>query len=272
MTSKQISHGKAHPINLHTFQNDFFRKAIEQHTLAYYNHFGERLLSIYVWGSVPRNEAIPGISDIDQHVFLHDTFADSDQEWWEQTDKKLKEAFPKTNGLSKPRPIDDFSNGLKPDADEFTRIRTESFIMRFHYDATLIFGQDLIKRFNVTIPKPVGHIQTHRQLIRHAAGLEPTNTTDHRLPNDPPLRLRKLARIGVFSGAEFLKTQGLFHSYKGTDVLPILESSLPEWTPFLKRTRELYIHPTNPTDGDISDYLSNLLDWMDWLNKKLETQ
>lgn len=242
MCSKPSSSISNQPINLHVFQNDFFREAIEHHILAYHAHFLDRLMSIYVWGSTHRNEAIPGISDIDLHAFICDTIVESDLHWLKQADERLKEAFPKTNGMSRPRPIDDFSCGLKPDADEYTRIRTQSFIIRFHYDSTLVFGQDLIKKFNVKIPKTRGYIQTHWHLTRYAAGLEKENKTDHRLPQNPSLRLRKLARLGVLGGAELLKAQGRFRSYKGTDIIPVLKASFPEWTEFLEITNELYIY------------------------------
>ena len=45
--------------NLHLFDDQYFVQLIQHHILEYHAHFAERLISIYVWGSVHRNEAIP---------------------------------------------------------------------------------------------------------------------------------------------------------------------------------------------------------------------
>ena len=51
---------------------EFFRGAIRRHVSEYYTVFGHRLVSVYVWGSVHLNEAVPEVSDLDLHPFIKD--------------------------------------------------------------------------------------------------------------------------------------------------------------------------------------------------------
>ncbi len=270
MCSKESSPTTKQLINLHVFQNDFFREAIRSHISEYHTHFCERLISVYVWGSVHRNEAIPRISDLDLHAFIDDVVTESDLQWCNKASKRLEEAFPKTQGLTRPRSTDDLLQGLRPEADDNSRTRTRAFAFRLHYDATLVWGRDLIEKLNIPIPKSRGFDQTPWELTRYAAGLEKENRTDFSLPREPSLRLRKLARLGVLGGSEFLKSQGKFRSYKGAEVIPVLEEMFPEWGNFLEETRAFYIFPTEPTNNEVSEYLSELVIWMDWLKTKLE--
>lgn len=55
------------------------------------------------------------------------------------------------------------------------------------------------------------------------SGKREENRTDFPLPDEPPLRLRKLARLGVF-GAYLLMAQGQTRSYTGTVVIPVLDT------------------------------------------------
>src|SRR5829696_7254529 len=74
------------PINLDHFESEFFRRAIRRNVQEYVAHFGERLVAIYVVGSVHRNEAVPGVSDLDIYAVIADAFSETDQEWWQQED------------------------------------------------------------------------------------------------------------------------------------------------------------------------------------------
>lgn len=45
-------------VNLDAIADGFFRDAVVDHVLVYCEVFDERLVSVYVWGSVSRSEAV----------------------------------------------------------------------------------------------------------------------------------------------------------------------------------------------------------------------
>ena len=244
--------------NLHVFQNDFFREAIRSHVSEYYTHFGERLVSVYVWGSVHRNEAIPGVSDLDLHSFITDASKEADLNWLKEASERLEQQFPETRGLSRPRSV----------------YKVLQVGVRLRYHSTLVWGCDLTDGLDIPFPYKSSvrrAFQSVWDLTRYAAGLEEENRTDFSLPDEPPLRLRKLARLGVLGGAYLLMAQGQTRSYTGTVVIPVLEKTCPKWKAFLTKTRGSYIRLTDPTTNDeVSEYLSQLVEWLDWIKTQLE--
>ena len=64
-------------VNLDSIAGGFFRDAVVGHVSVYCEVFDERLVSVYVWGSVHRNEAVPGVSDLDLHPFVLDSVTDA---------------------------------------------------------------------------------------------------------------------------------------------------------------------------------------------------
>ena len=57
---------------------------------------------------------------------------------------------------------------------------------------------------------------------------------------------------------------------QGVDTIPLLRASYPQWTDFLNETRELYIHLARSSNERVSRYLSQLVKWMDWIEKQLK--
>jgi uncharacterized protein len=58
-----------------------------------------RLHSAYLYGSIPRGTAIPGVSDLDLQVVLHDEPGDADRAAAEETAAALDAAFPVIDGV-----------------------------------------------------------------------------------------------------------------------------------------------------------------------------
>lgn len=260
--------------NLHLFDNEFFQEAVRRNVSEYYAHFSTRLTAIYVWGSVHRNEAVPGVSDLQLHPFISDSFGEDDKQWCKEMQRRLdKKECPEPLDISPPRSVEYVLQGMQPDADKNSRLRSRAFGFRLRYDATLVWGSDLIDALEVPPPnKPWAHGMFHSpwELTRYAAELVKENRTDFSLPHAPPLRLRKLARLGVLGGACLLMAKEQFRSFKGTDVIPALEKTSPNWADFLDKTRGLYIHLSEATDDEVSGYLSQLVSWMDWIGTQLE--
>jgi predicted nucleotidyltransferase len=60
--------------------------------------FGTRLHSAYLYGSIPRGTAVPGVSDLDLLVVLHDEPADADRAAARTLEAALDDAFGQING------------------------------------------------------------------------------------------------------------------------------------------------------------------------------
>ena len=259
--------------NLNLFDDQYFVQLIQHHVLEYQAHFEERLIAIYVWGSVHRNEAIQGVSDLDLHPFIQGPLKKIDHQWCRKTQERLDRKFPRARGLCLPRSIDDVLLSGQPGANKDLWSRHQAFGFRLHYDATLVWGRDLTGEFELptfTPSRAREYFQPVLDLTRYAAGLKKENTTDFSLPNETQQKLRKLARLGVLGGAYLLMAQGRFRSLKGVDTIPVLKASYPQWTDFLDETRELYIHLTRSSNERVSIYLSRLVKWMDWIEEQLK--
>jgi predicted nucleotidyltransferase len=248
-------------IGLDAIKEAVLRNAARRLVDEYRAHFGDRLVATYVWGSVHRGEAVPGVSDLDLFHFITDAMRPTDQEWRLRLRQELDGDELALGGITRPHPVDILLADPSP------------ALFRLRYDATLVWGRDLTA--GLVLPTPdrgwaVMQFQSPRALTRYAAGLEPENKTDFRLPDDPSLRLRKLARLGVLGGACRLMALGRFCSYRGREVLPTLEALFPQWGPFLSETEALYIHPVVPSAEQITDYLSKLVVWMDWVGAQLQ--
>lgn len=61
--------------------------------------FGVRLHSAYLYGSIPRGTAVPGVSDLDLLLVLHDTPTDVDQAAARSVEAVLDAAFAQVNGV-----------------------------------------------------------------------------------------------------------------------------------------------------------------------------
>ena len=260
-------------VNLFPLREEFFKEAIQYHVDEYWTHFKNRLAAIYVGGSVHRNEAVLGVSDIDLYPFIADSFNERDERWFNQAKQKVESRYAAANGLCPPRSVNEVLEGLQSTTDEIARERSHSWVYRLRYDTTLIFGSDLIAGYSV--PDMDKHqardyFQDVRNFVRYAAGLEANNKTDFPLPKTPSHCLRKLARLAILGGAYLLMGHGKLYTFKGTEILPLLRANLPQWNTFFDETEALYIF-LNPsaTENEISAYLAQLVLWIDWVGVQL---
>ena len=237
---------------MHQIEHPFFVEALGRYIAEYDGYYGDRLASIYLRGSVHRNEGCPGISDLDLYVFIHDAFTAEDKEYSDRHRNELDTEFPGTGGLGYARCTDEIHVG-------FQRILC--------HDATLVWGLDLVENQEFSVPD---YFPDALQMTRYAAGIDPENRTDHTLPDDLPRRLRKYARMAVFGGAGLLLARNEFRSYRGVDVIPAVRQSHPEWEAFMENTEKLYIQTTDPAPEDVSNYLNGLVSWMEWVSKQRE--
>jgi hypothetical protein len=283
----------AEPMHLNHFEDEYFREAIRRHVQEYHAHFGDRLVAIYVSGSVHRNEAVRGISDLDLYPFITDTFGEADWQWKRQAEIPLEREFGEACDLSPARPVTeaflqamqapsgiytivaDPADGtlrLQLEPEERPRMLARSFGILLRYDATLVWGRDLIE--GLVIPPPDRRTAqvwflSPWELTRFAAGVAKENRTDFDLPEEPRLRLHELAKLAKLGGAALLMARGEFSSLRYADVFPALKQLFPQWASFLNESTESYFPAADPPPEQISAYLSRLLAWMDWIGAQL---
>jgi hypothetical protein len=284
----------AEPLQLGHFQDRFFREAIRRHVEEYDAHFGERLAAIYVSGSVHRNEALPGLSDLDLHPFIIDTFDEADWQWKRRVEKELEREFGIACGLGPARTVTaGFLRGIQADsAENYTLVvdpgdRTlrwqpveeervakpaREYGILLRYDATLVSGCDLTG--GLPIAPPDGRwarvwFLSPWELTRFAAGLARENRTDFDLPEEPRPRLHELAKLAKLGGVALLMARGAFRSFRYTEVFPALKPLFPRWSAFLDESSQCYLPPSDPTPDQVSAYLSGLVAWMEWIGAQL---
>ncbi len=260
-------------VNLSRFNEEFFREAIQYHVYEYWTYFQSRLAAIYVGGSVHRNEAVPGVSDLDLYPFIVDEFNDADREWFSQAEQRVESRFPSANGFCPPHSATERIDGLQSPVDEIAYVKSLAWVHHLRYDTTLVLGSDLIVGLGVPDmdkSQARDYFQSVWDLVLYAAGLEAENKTDFRLPKVLSHHLRKLARLAVLGGGYLLIGDGELYSFKGADVFPLLKARFPQWRAFLNETEVLYIFPdSSATDNKISAYLSQLVSWVDWVGAQL---
>jgi hypothetical protein len=273
------------PINLDHFESEFFRRVIRRGVQEYVAHFGERLVAIYVVGSVHRNEAVPGVSNLNIFAFIADAFSATDQEWWQQKKSPggLEQEFGRGYGVGPATPMARLFGPPPPAGVKWYDVpegfayppRTQAEILRMRrYDATLVWGRDITAGLDIPPPDLPWAKEEFLWLwdyIRDVAGLPNEGRFDpDRLPPHPSRRRRKLARHAVMGGVVLLAGLGEFRSFRGADVIPALERRFPEWTEWLEETQGLYIEPRETTPEEVIAYLSQLLTWLEWIKPQLE--
>lgn len=241
--------GSRRATNLEHFHEGFFRNAISRHIDEYCAYYSDRLATIYIRGSVHRNEGVVGISDLDILVFLRDEFTEKDRAYWDANRNKLEAAFPGTQALGYAWPVDRV-------------MALPSLLAQLQHDATLVFGDDLVGDREFAQPDYFPRLWL---LIRFLAGIDQSNRSESVVPEEPRLRLRRLARMAVLGGAGYLLAHNKLKSYCGIDVLPDVLALCPQWREFLDYTRQHYTAVVPASGDEVRRYEAKVLGWVVWV-------
>ena len=221
--------------------------------------FDSRLAAAYLAGSVAVGEARPGASDLDWFVFLRDEPTLADKAWRRRVQKQLEHGFPAASEVH----LNLFSQ---------ERLRREGF-WRFilRYNGHRVRGDNLIAAFErqgIRTPRPSRKLAKSRlPFVRHClsealAGRCPPALA--RLPSDPFLASRKLARnFVIVEGAFLLMCQRTFTSFKQEAVLQGLRETTHRWRPLLRKTAAIL---TDPYRAGIrpDDLMAEVEPFMNW--------
>lgn len=147
-------------------------RAIARYVAQYQAHYADRLIAVYVFGSVHRGEANACASDLDLILVTTDGFGQQDQEWelarWQEQERvqKADGISSLSVGLTRASSLEQVLRGLQPgaeqqavetravrlsvdqaalSAEEDAALRSGRFARALCYDATLVFGRDLVQ-------------------------------------------------------------------------------------------------------------------------------
>lgn len=301
-------HQESQPISLNFVRDDFYRHVLQRVVAECRAHYGERLVAIYVWGSVHRGEAVPAVpdaADLDLYVFTSDGFHASDKTWlsasndalnvdipgarwgWIPPARAVSFLFPEqeqensaAHNLRLRDALQGVLAGTQPDEETGKALIARTGAYMLLYDATRVWGRDLTAALHVPPPDPLwarAKFQQVWDIVALEAGQNPPLSTayaweharQYNIPAATGPRLRTMARLGVMGGAYLLIALGQFHSFRGIEVLPVLRALFPQWEAFLSETNRLYVDLTDASEQDRLGYMSRLVPWTDWVGAQL---
>ena len=240
---------------------------------AYEAHFADRLVAVFVFGSVHRGEAIRNVSDIDLITLLHDDFTSEDRKWRRETEEQLKRKIIGFPNLPRAESVQILFSGLQPEAHEFDRYWSLDWLHRIRHDSTLLWGEDPTTVIQTLTPDLDWARESYRiahELVRWDAGLGEWAKGGFG-PIDPsPAQLRKWARTAALGGTFLLMKRDAFRSFKVCDVIPPLMDAEPEWKPFLEETERRSLALTYTAKEDAKRYLQDLIRWMERIGEELD--
>lgn len=177
--------------NTEQIQSDY-RPALIEAGEAVTAYFGERLLAIYLTGSIMTGEALPGVSDVDWFMFLEGEPTEEELFWCHELVDDITSRYPAVvDFLLTPYPL------ARLEQDSFWR-----FAVR--HRAIRLYGRDLpadLQARGLVVDAPsramaLGRQQWMQRILGDLQqGTVPTYL--YQEPADPHLAMRKLARYFV---------------------------------------------------------------------------
>lgn len=245
-----------------------FTPLVEDAVALCKNYFAEKLLAIYLQGSIAGGDAVPYISDLDCYTVISEELRPEDKWHSVQMEQELQKKYPIVNGLH-------LSVHSQKDLskDKFAR-----FVLK--YNSALYFGNDIAaaldragyETFQPDAEMAKGRLAFARQCFAQAlAHKQPMCTGE--LPADTYYIARKYARYFVIiEGAYFLMSQNKFASFEKWEVLDKLYQYADHANPFesaLDMTREIL---KDPKGAGIThtEFLQRIRLFVEWMFDRIE--
>lgn len=237
-----------------------FKPLVEDATVLCKNYFAEKLLAMYLHGSIAMGDAIPYVSDLDYYIIVSEEPGYEDKQWLEQMENELQQKHSIVNGIHlSVHSIKDLTE------DKFAR-----FVLK--YNSTLYFGKDIVKELNDSgcekfepnkeIAK--GRLTFARQCFGQALNNKQPMCTGE-IPVDTYYASRKFARYFVIiEGAYFLMSLNEFESFKKSDVLNKLYKYADGFEKELNMTSEILKNPESAgiTHDEFLKCIRSFVEWM----------
>ncbi len=242
-----------------------FTTLVEDATMLCKNYFTEKLLAIYLHGSIAMGDAIPYVSDLDYYIVISGEPVHKDKQWLEQTENELQQKHSIVNGVHlSVHSIIDLTK------DKFAR-----FVLK--YNSMLYFGNDIVKeldnsgceKFEPNAEMAKGRLAFAKQCFEQALNNKQPMCTGE-IPTDTYYASRKYARyFVVIEGAYFLMSKNDFKSFEKGDVLNKLYKYAHEFEKELDMTCEILKAPY--TAGVKHDeFLKRICPFVEWMFNMIE--
>ena len=237
-----------------------FKPLVEDATLLCKNYFAEKLLAMYLHGSIAMGDAIPYVSDLDYYIVISEESGNEDNQLLEQMENELQQKNSIVNGVHlSVHSIMDLTK------DKFARFALE-------YNSVLYFGNDIVKeldnsgceKFEPNTEMAKGRLAFARQCFSQALDNKQPMCTGE-IPADTYYASRKYARYFVIiEGAYFLMSQNEFESFEKSDVLNKLYKYADGFKKELDMTREILKDPKSAgiTHDEFLNRIRSFVEWM----------
>ena len=243
-----------------------FVPLVEDAAIFCKNYFSEKLLALYLHGSILSNDAIPYVSDLDCYIVISQELTHEDRQYLEQTEHELQMKYPMINGVHLS------THSLK----ELTKDTFARFLLK--YNPMLYAGNDIIKaleksgceKFEPNAKMAKGRLAFARQCFGQALeNRQPMCTGE--LPANTYYISRKYAKYFVIiEGAYFLMSQNKFESFEQNDILNKLYQYTDGFEKELDMTCQILKDPEG-TGIKHNEFLKQIRLLAEWMFDKIET-
>lgn len=242
-----------------------FTPLVEEAAMFCKKYFMEKLLAIYLHGSIATNDAIPYVSDLDCYIVTSKELSNKDKKYLEQTECELQLKYPIINGVH--LSAHSAKNLME---DPFAR-----FLLK--YNSILYIGNDIVKRldesgcekFEPNAKMAKGRLAFARQCFQQALEDKQPMCTGE-LPSDTYYISRKYARYFVIiEGAYFLMSQNQFESFDQKEILNKLYQHTDEFKQELDITCLILENPKKAGIKHI-EFLKQIRPLVEWMFHQID--
>ena len=237
-----------------------FKAVIQTMITKCENYFQNRLVAIYLNGSIHNNEAVMGVSDIDAWVIIGEKLNDIDKNWVEENEKHLDTNF-------------DVVKGVHFNLTSISQFKENTFArFALKYNASLIYGKDIIKeienagavKFLPNKAMAKGRLDFAIKCFEDALTGRCPACLDE-IPTNTYFASRKFARYFIIvEGVYFLMSKGVFETYKKERVLEQLKMYATDYSEILDISHSV-LENSIETNIKHTDYIQIIKPFVEWM-------
>ncbi len=215
-----------------------FLSLVEDSISSCYKYFGEKIIAVYLHGSIVQGDAIPGISDFDCYIVADNALTNEDKTYIHSLEDKLQQKYLIVDGVHlSVNTVEELK------ADKFSR-----FILM--HNSMLYSGVDIVRILNSYCEGYKPDKQIAKQRLNFARkcfhdalqGNQPACTGE--IPENTYYVARKLARYFIIiEGAYFLMSLNKFVSFEKEKVLSQLKENTTGYEEILDLTEKVILNP-----------------------------
>lgn len=233
------------PSSLDKIQADW-QPLVDEIVDIYKDKYGDKLIAVYIRGSVAKGQAIKGVSDIDTLAYVELAKSDITYDWIEDSEKELMKQF-------------SFTTGVELGADPMEDVESDQFLLN---QAVCVWGKELQHK----------QFKLEKDVLRHCQHFERTmNWFDKKIekgfPEDEVGQscvwlckqiLRTAMELCVIRSGKY--SRDLYRCWE------VFTEQYPEQADNMKNVLYLSLNPTT----DLNVVLELHDTWTPWLREEIE--